>query len=438
QVKILKQISVGAVNEIKGESDPRKHVITFTDFGTGQKALIANALSDFQVLILDHHKPAPGSAERHEPGSGNLLELNPHYHGIDGGREVSGAGVTYFFAKALDGANVDCAPLAVVGAVGDRQDNGDNFQLTGLNGLVLDDGRANGLVADTVGIRVFGRETRPLTTALANTMFPYFPGLSGNEAACASFFQQIQVPLEDPRGTPRTFADLDEEEVKEVISSLMSVGIVRYGMEPEQVNEFIGTIYYFPREPRGSFTRDSREFSFLLNSCGRLGHPGLGIAIGMGARGHALEEAESVISDYRRTLARSLNLISERHLLAQKKNLQYFYGGSDIPERVVGTVASLVLSSPSGNKDKIIVALADTEDPATLKVSLRGPAHVVENRKTNPLGVNLAKIMHEATDHFHLKNPAGGHAAACGAYIPADIRDEFLDFVDERVGSWGD
>ncbi len=436
EMRTLKQIAVDSIREIARDSTPEKNILIFTDFGTGQKSLLLDKLTGFQIIILDHHKP-PGVKEgqlAQEPITQfpEILELNPHGFEINGGEEVSGAGVTYFFCTQLDPKNKDLAPLGVVGAVGDRQDKGENFQLTGLNRLILEDGLKEGLISEFMGIRVFGRETRPLATALANTMYPFFPGLSGNETACANFFNQIKVQLEKPDRTPRTFADLDDQEVKDVMSNLTSLGIVQYGMNPEQIGEFIGTIYAFPGEPPGSYTRDAREFAFLLNSCGRLGHAGLGIAVGTGARGKTLERAEQVITDYRRTLSTSMDMISREHLLKQKDNIQFFYGRDLIPEKVIGTVASLVLSSPSADKNKIIIGLADSNGEL-LKVSLRGPTHLIEHEKLNPTGINLARIMHEATDRFKLENPAGGHAAACGAYIPKTIMDSFLKFVDDYI-----
>ena len=52
----------------------------------------------------------------------NFVQVNPHLYGIDGATDVSGSGVAYFAAKAVNAANVDLAPIALVGALGDMQD----------------------------------------------------------------------------------------------------------------------------------------------------------------------------------------------------------------------------------------------------------------------------------------------------------------------------
>ena len=45
--------------------------------------------------------------------------------GLDGATDVSGSGVAYFVAKAMNQKNVDLAPVALVGALGDMQDRYD-------------------------------------------------------------------------------------------------------------------------------------------------------------------------------------------------------------------------------------------------------------------------------------------------------------------------
>ncbi len=67
------------------------------------------------------------------------MQLNPHLYGIDGATDVSGSGVAYFAAKALNPANVDLAPIALVGALGDMQDKYEQRSLKGLNEIIVND-----------------------------------------------------------------------------------------------------------------------------------------------------------------------------------------------------------------------------------------------------------------------------------------------------------
>ena len=90
----------------------KPQLIVITDLGSGYIDLLNEKLSDFKIVILDHHQV---SGEQ----TANVVHVNPHIHEIDGARDISGSGVTYFAAKAMDKANIDSAPIAVVGALGD-------------------------------------------------------------------------------------------------------------------------------------------------------------------------------------------------------------------------------------------------------------------------------------------------------------------------------
>ncbi|RJS80995.1 DHH family phosphoesterase, partial [Candidatus Bathyarchaeota archaeon] len=69
----------------------------------------------------------------------NIMHVNPHLFGIDGAKDISGSGVAYFVAKAIDNINVDLSPIAVVGALGDLQDKYDQRKLGGLNEKIVED-----------------------------------------------------------------------------------------------------------------------------------------------------------------------------------------------------------------------------------------------------------------------------------------------------------
>ena len=58
----------------------------FTDMGSGYLDLLGERLANRDVIILDHHQPVA------ELPSG-VVQVNPHIHGIDGTRDISGAGV---------------------------------------------------------------------------------------------------------------------------------------------------------------------------------------------------------------------------------------------------------------------------------------------------------------------------------------------------------
>ena len=53
-----------------------------------------NELIKTNTIVLDHHKPKGELS--------NGIHINPHLVEVDGGKEISGAGVAYFFCRELD------------------------------------------------------------------------------------------------------------------------------------------------------------------------------------------------------------------------------------------------------------------------------------------------------------------------------------------------
>ena len=76
-------------------------LVWFTDLGSS----ISNSWKH-QKIITDHHE-CPDKAD-------HPYHLNPHLFDVDGSVDISGAGVTYLVAKALDQKNIDLAGLAIV------------------------------------------------------------------------------------------------------------------------------------------------------------------------------------------------------------------------------------------------------------------------------------------------------------------------------------
>jgi len=85
-------------------------VIVFLDLASNSFEYIKNLKT--KVFILDHHELTSEIPD-------NVTIINHH---IFNGEEVSGAGLAYLFAKELDEENMDLAPLAIIGMVGDMME----------------------------------------------------------------------------------------------------------------------------------------------------------------------------------------------------------------------------------------------------------------------------------------------------------------------------
>jgi RecJ-like exonuclease len=310
------------VSEVQAD---KPQLVVLTDFGSGYLDLLAQKLPNNKVVILDHHQVTGNSANP------NITQLNPHVYGIDGATDVSGSGVTYFAAKALNPANVDLAPIALVGALGDMQDKYEQRSLKGLNEIIVNDAVNAGLLKVEKDLTFFGRETRPIHKMIANTTNPFIPGLSGEEDKALVFVTDLNIPLKQGDRF-RSLVDLTDEERKRLCSALAD-HLLSKGLHLE-VDSLIGYVYVLAKEEPNTPLRDGREFSVLLNSAGRMDRPSLGIAICMGDRKAALEENNKILEEYRKNINKYLGWVMEKpERLRELQNIYVIYGENFINEK---------------------------------------------------------------------------------------------------------
>jgi single-stranded-DNA-specific exonuclease len=233
----------------------KPNLVILTDFGSGYLDLLSEKLPNTKIVILDHHQ-INGTAK-----PPNIVQLNPHLFGIDGATDVSGSGVAYFAAKALNPANVDLAPIALVGALGDMQDKYEQRSLKGLNEVIVNDAVTAGMLKVEKDLTFFGRETRPIHRMIATTTSPFIPGLSGEEDKALVFLTNLNIPLKQGNKF-RALADLTDEERKRLCSALAD-HLLSKGLHLE-VENLIGNTYVFTKEEPNTALRDGREFSVLL------------------------------------------------------------------------------------------------------------------------------------------------------------------------------
>lgn len=88
-------------------------ILIFADFA-GRSAPLLSELNKGRnlTLILDHHVAEPSTDAR-------VLNLDPDLFGLKGDRDISASTTCYLFARTMDPANKDMAPIAALGAVAD-------------------------------------------------------------------------------------------------------------------------------------------------------------------------------------------------------------------------------------------------------------------------------------------------------------------------------
>ena len=432
QITVLRQLEKEEITKISEKVEKYKNFLIFSDFGSGQyselhKKLIQEKNFD-SFLILDHHIPQNISNKEEIKKIGEIHEktlnwhINPYFYEIDGSIEISGAGLCYYFAKCLNQENMDLSPIAIIGAIGDIQNQGENKSFLGLNTLILEDACNLGLI-EVVNDLNFP-SLKPLNEAIAYSTDFNLPGLSKDANRSLIFLKTQGILMENSEGRVKTLNELNQDEKQKISSAIIEYASIKLDLEPNKIiKKLIANRYLLKKESINSELHDAKDFSNLLNACGRTHNSSLGIAIAMGDRKEIYQQSKKIQNDYRKSLGESLSWIQDNEKIQQKDSIQYFFGEDKIPESIIGTISSmLIFGNIKGiDKSKPIFGLAKRIDEEVYKVSGRAHEKIVNQ------GVNLSEAIKDACKQTNLDVLGGGHPPAAGTKIPFDKIELFLE-----------
>ncbi len=390
----------------------------FSDLGSGQNVdKLGNSSS--KILILDHHPPLrPMIYDNHV--SGKFLELNPHYYNLDGSYEISGGGMSYLLSRTF--GFYDLSWLGVLSAVGDMQ-NSLTGKLVGLNKSILTDSIKHNLVSSGNDLSIYGRQTRPIFIALSYFGDVNLP-ITNNRNECIQMLKDLDIPTKKGKKS-RALTDLSTEEKGKIFSELVKM------LSREVPKKYIkhvpkliaGEYYEFLDQEKYTSLRDASEFSTAVNACSRHNNPDIAFKVLKGNKGSDLDEMEYLTKEHRIYLAKKMDWVRGEDRIIQMKNLQYFEG-SEIKSEVIGTVAGMILSYGDWRKPIIGFTPVNGENEG-IKVSLRCSRLLAYD------GIHFGNIIRKVAGK--LGGNGGGHSVACGAYIPQDNMDKFLQTFDEYL-----
>ncbi len=400
-LSIIKQLNNDIINELAYED---YYCYIFADLGSGAVSSLEKALKGKYVFILDHHKPEKKETE--------FIQVNPHLFNVDGSKEVSAAGVSYFFAKTLNDDNKDMAHIALVGAIGDVQEDKGFY---GLNKEILKDAIDCNKIEIKNGLRMFGMQTRALHKVLAYSTDPYIPGVTGSEKNALRFLEELGINVK--KGNQwKKLVNLDQEEMKKLVTGVV---LRRLGSEknPEDV---LGPIYSLVEEDDESPMKDIREFSTLLNSCGRLRKPSLGIGACLGDK-DIRKEAVNVLSEYKREIIKVLEwFYKNKEKFITEDGYVIVNAEDNVNDALIGTLISMVAKANVYKEDTVLLGMAHTLDGKT-KISIRRAGF-------NKSEINLLEIIKTITEKVN--GEAGGHPFyAAGALINQEREEEFIEIA---------
>ncbi|MEM4397819.1 MAG: DHH family phosphoesterase [Candidatus Woesearchaeota archaeon] len=401
-LSIIKQLTE---IELKQYQNENFNNYVFTDLGSGQYNLIKKYLAKKTIFIFDHHTFDLNLLKNN---SENIIMVNPHMFNIDGSNEISGSGVSYLFAQTLNEKNKELSYLAIIGSIGDVQENNG---FSSLNKYILDIAINQGKIKIEKNLKYYGLETKPLYYLLAYGDI-YIPNISGKESNAIQFLNDIGI---EPKinGKWKKFNDLNEKEKKQLISSII---IKRSTLqEPENI---IGNRYLLVDEPESSPLRDLKEFATLINACGRLEKASLGIGLCLN-NPELKKKALQLQDEYRKEIINALNWYEKnnsQHIIKSEKYI-IINAKNNIMPSIIGTIASIISNSdiPIGT---LVLALAYDND--SIKASLR-----IKTSPEKKETLNLRDLLVKLSEKTSCQ--AGGHKNAAGAIIPKEKEELFIN-----------
>ncbi len=389
---------------LKNLNEEPYNIIVFTDMGSGSLHLIENTIYDKKIIILDHH-PISKSTEK-------FLQINPHLEGIDGSKDISGAGITYLFSRTL-GNNTDLAQIALIGAYGDMQLR---KGARGLNKFIVDEAQNNGFIKEKKDIRLFGREKYTIDKALEYTFDPYLPGLSNNKEGVREFLDSLDIQVKGQNGYMK-IPDLDYDAKKKITSELV-LKLMREGLPAHTATRMIGPVYEILdlSYDLGSIS----DYTSLINACGRMNETSNGILICFNDK-KAIDNSFSTWHEYKNEICNALDYIKNN--IETRDSFTMVEGREKISPTLAGALSTISMLSSLVPDDKPFAMVTEAEDH--YKISIRGNSSLIKR------GINLGDIMYDICSEFG--GNGGGHNVAAGANIPKERLNEFLDELNSKI-----
>jgi RecJ-like exonuclease len=297
-------------------------------------------------------------------------------------------------------------------------------KLRGLNTEILSDATEVGCVDYMNDLLLYGRHTRPLFVALSYFGDIHLP-LTNNRNECIHFLENLDIPVKNDLGTVRYLCDLSMAEKGRLFNELLKMMTREV---PDKYVKYVpklisGESYEFTFEEDYTSFKDASEYSTVVNACGRNGRHELGMEVIKGNRFEIANELDGLVQDHRRYLAQSLTNIQESNNVEILENIQYF-DGDGIKQSVVGTIAGMLLNSYDWQKPIIGYTHMDSDEPG-YKVSLRC------SKLLGYEGIHFGNIVRDISEKCG--GSGGGHSVACGAYIPEDNMDKFINLLNNSV-----
>jgi RecJ-like exonuclease len=381
-LKVLRNLSEEEIRKIKEQKEKFASII-FLDLGSN----FLDELKEIDnIFIIDHHKI-----------KGEKIPGLINYRTFSENLKVSSSIETYYFCSFGTEKKMDeLKKIALIGLLGDYSfDN-----LSKLTNLFLNE--AKNEIKLKKGLKVFSY-TRPIHKALEFSNI-YLPGITGKREKILEFLKEIGIKIKE-NDRYRTINDLSEEEISKLITSIA----ISRTMENKNI-EIIGNIYLVKLF---NVLEDAREIVALINACGRLNKPHLGILFLLEKEG-IKKTAEKIYFKYKHEIIKGLKIFEEE-MKNNDKDYLIVNCKDKINPNIVGTICSMIINSLE--KDFTLVGLAYRE--SDIKFSIRSKKR------------DVVKILEKVKKNMDFDY--GGHERAGGGTIKFSQEEGFLQFLNKAL-----
>jgi single-stranded DNA-specific DHH superfamily exonuclease len=211
-------------------------------------------------------------------------------------------------------------------------------------------------------------------------------------------------------GLTGNIESLPQEDLKRLGSALSLLLLKK--SPPDSVDALFGDVYILNKE----LIKDVYDFSNTVNSCGKMGMPGLGLEVCL-RHEPAVQKAEEKRFSYSHQILDALN-----EAVGRTKDIGWVRYIDIQSSDVTGAIASIVIRYILPDKPLVVL---NTED-GKVKVSARGTPQLIKQ------GLDLSVALRESA--LAAGGNGGGHRIASGAAIPVGRQQEFLDKLNTIVG----
>ncbi len=400
------------VNEFSSKLD--KGFFVFIDNGAFVLHYLQKNFPADRVLVLDHKPKNPKN------GHHNILYIDLEDMGINGAFEISSSVLTYLIAKQISNNNdelessdfiKEIAPFAVIGALGAKQDVGAKHSLIEINKLVLDECINMGLIEEVRDLRLF-RKDQPISISLTETFDPFLIGLTNNKRNVNEFLLKLDIP------PSISVNDLDIQKKSELNSEL-----IKHLINPK---DSTGTNYILTKEIEKSYLKDARLFSIILNVCGIMGSPNIGLEICLGDRGAQLKKASEILEDYRNLLTEGLDHVSTPDNILETSLIQCVMINDMLDEKMVIPVLTTALNCHILNPEKIPIGAVELENDMIALYAF------VYYRENNIKDYNIWEALRLTNKKLKIDTKTIGNKMKSRVLIPKETDlSLYLDTLDE-------